>query len=100
RDRLRKHSDKRDGQQETGEPAAQACHDARLPHAAAAQSEIRFPHCVTTTIRNVRFTSSGRSRASAALHASCPTPGRSQMTSMGMHALKAMLVDTPVSAST
>src|SRR6266404_5223175 len=58
-----------------------------------------FAATVTIVTSKVRFIISGRSRLSAACHASCPIPGESQSASIGMATPKAMLKEPPISAN-
>src|SRR6266404_7174582 len=58
-----------------------------------------FAATVIIVTSKVRFMINGRSRLSAACHASCPIPGESQSASIGMAAPKAMLKETPRSAN-
>ena len=63
--------------------------------AVSAMSARLFTTSVISATRTVIVTSSGRSRSRAARQASCPMPGVSQITSMGMEAPKARLTEIP-----
>ena len=92
-------SDCEDRRQNAERDIAGAFHRRSRWHTAIARSDAEFVSCVTAATRIVRLTSTGRSRASAAFHASWPMPGKSHSTSIGMAAPKATPSETPARAS-
>src|ERR1041385_2714362 len=60
-----------------------------------AMSETKVAQTVTNVTTIVRFTNNGKSRASAACHASCPIPATSLTTSIGSSTPIPILIDTP-----
>src|SRR5712691_4452615 len=94
------------GKQRSGKNGSQnSCGDCAedSPVAHSALSFETFANELAATViivtSSVRFMINGRSRLSAACHASWPIPGESQSASIGMAAPKAMLKDTPRSAT-
>src|SRR5689334_18300837 len=95
-DEARRHGrqEERREQDDTDQPGRLHARALRGP----AHSDRALHVWVSAITTKVMATRSGRSRAVAAIQASCPMPGRSQSASMGMAAPKAMLTLTPASA--
>src|ERR1700733_5118250 len=77
-------------------------HSATSPtgfQATKAMSARLFTTRVINATSTVMVTNNGRSRSRAARQASCPTPGVSQITSMGMDAPNAKLTEIPARAA-
>src|ERR1035437_8684925 len=88
--KVRKQASGRDHDQKEDGRDAKGLHASPARIGCATSSAAELARSVINVTIMVRFTSSSRSRLSAAFHASCPIPGRSHRTSTGIAAANAI----------